>query len=489
MKKIFTIALIAVFASIFTACSKDNGEVKLLDSIINDDGSITIFEYDDQNRIILIIPSYDNAQINLTYDGNNIQSITRTVNMNQTEPDFRKMEFRITENDIFVKTYHAEYNLIVSDDGYLIGSTAKEFVEDSFYQYENGDLKGRYSYMLTDYGSGMEEMGFGIGYSYDEKKSPLHYCNTPKWFLTWYLLTNLSLGLVNNITSEYSMDSTSYEYEYDSDGFPASRLISYSDNKITYKYRTVKNVKGDSQKRFSYTPPERAPRSVSASHGNDPISRVLSGDLSGYEGTYIAHNGNVIELKLDGYFVLYQHGNITENALTGGFKIVYETYGDYFSWVHPAGDFGIYMIPANVEFILNGKVFPTDVTRNRLITEDLHSSPVVYYSRGDANDGELQGFWKFEYGERLLYLQSNTTIEILHDGRVRVYYVDNVHYNLLSEATWSLSDGVNLIIEGEQGMGGGTPTYSYTFKITGEILTITDHAGATAIFRKLHVAG
>lgn len=500
MRKILTakqtgIAIIAIIALFFTACSKDSGEVKLLESIVNYDGKETIFAYDENNRIVKIFPHFEDSVITLTYSGNNIAGITRILNTNESGVDFRRMEFRITENDLFVRSNDNEYNLIVSDDGYLIGSTSEEYVEDSFYQYQDGNLTGRSSFSLTDYGFGLEEFQFGIGYSYDDKKSPLHYCNTPKWFLTWYLLTNFSLGLVNNITSEFSMDSNSYTYEYDSDGFPISRTMGYPDDTITYKYRTVKNVKGDSQKRLSYTPPERTSGNASAYRETDSTLKTLRGDLSDFAGTYVAHNGNIIQLKLDGYFVMQQSGNIWENELTGGFKLVSETYGDYgeyFSWTHPAGDFGMYLVPANVEIVLNGKVFPTDKSRVRLITEDLHSSPVVYYPEGTSldNSGDLQGIWRFEYGEQLLYFQSDTTIEFLYDGRVRVYYVsESDHYTLLNETTWSLTDGVNLIVEGEKGMGGGTPTYSYTFNIAGEILTITDHADNTAVFRKQHFAG
>jgi len=121
-----------------------------------------------------------------------------------------------------------------------------------------------------------------------------------------------------------------------------------------------------------------------------------------------------------------------------------------------------------------------------LIERQAGKSPLQQYSAQD-----LIHMWRFESGSHLLFLQSNTTIEFVTTGSVvRAYHVGaGGSYNLIREGTWSLTNGNNLLIEGEKGLGGGTPGYSFTFTITGDILTITDHVGNTAVFRRLAFAG
>jgi len=99
--------------------------------------------------------------------------------------------------------------------------------------------------------------------------------------------------------------------------------------------------------------------------------------------------------------------------------------------------------------------------------------------------------WRFESGSHLLFFQSNMTVEFVTTGSVvRVYHVnEDWSYNLINEGTWSLTNGNNLFIEGEKGLGGGTPSYGFTFIITGDTLTMTDHVGNTAVFRRLEFQG
>ena len=106
------------------------------------------------------------------------------------------------------------------------------------------------------------------------------------------------------------------------------------------------------------------------------------------------------------------------------------------------------------------------------------------------NASDIIHWWKFESGSHLLFFQNNITVEFISDGSVKVYFVtEGEAYNFIREGTWNLSNGNNLFIEGEKDLGGGTQAYSFTFTITGDTLTITDHVGATAVFRRFAFAG
>ena len=103
---------------------------------------------------------------------------------------------------------------------------------------------------------------------------------------------------------------------------------------------------------------------------------------------------------------------------------------------------------------------------------------------------DLIHMWRSESGSHLLFFQSNTTFEFIADGSVRVYHVDADRiYNLIREGKWHLTNGNNLFIEGEKNLGGRTPAYNFTFTITDDTLTITDHIDASAVFRRLAYAG
>ena len=105
------------------------------------------------------------------------------------------------------------------------------------------------------------------------------------------------------------------------------------------------------------------------------------------------------------------------------------------------------------------------------------------------NAADLIRWWRFESGSHLLFFQSNMTVEFVSDGSVKIYFMEGEAYNLIREGTWNLSNGNNLFIEGEEDLGGGTPTYSFTFTITGDTLTITDHIDATAVFKRFAFRG
>jgi len=96
---------------------------------------------------------------------------------------------------------------------------------------------------------------------------------------------------------------------------------------------------------------------------------ILTADISAFAGTWVNSEG--------GTYTIPQPQSL-ENEFPGGFK----QFEDYYTWWHPSGDSGIYLVPAGVDLILHGNVIPTDKTKIRLITDNLHSAPVVYYKTG-----------------------------------------------------------------------------------------------------------
>lgn len=229
-------------------------------------------------------------------------------------------------------------------------------------------------------------------------------------------------------------------------------------------------------------------RDAQASGGNVNITNKV---LSDFAGTYISNSGNIIQLKLDGFFIMQQSGNIWENEIAGGFKTVYETYGDYFHWGHPAGDFGIYLVPANVDIIMHGSVFPTDNTKIRLITEDLHSDPVVYYrelsAENDFSAGDPSGQWRFESGNIVFFKQAsadfdaNGFIKIWEIGQGETYVSGGK--NILETGSWRITDGGELAVYHESGVDGA---FYYSFTVRDEVLSITDRNGNTAVYKRIY---
>ena len=76
-----------------------------------------------------------------------------------------------------------------------------------------------------------------ITYTHDDKKSPFYHCNTPKWFLRWWQYERDYCSENNIKTEEWEGDESvfeTYEYIYNSDGFPETRIA--WEKTVTYKY-------------------------------------------------------------------------------------------------------------------------------------------------------------------------------------------------------------------------------------------------------------
>jgi len=176
------------------SCDKGGGNVKLLESITDENGNIiSKYEYDKQNRI---------AKINdetIIYANNAITVGTK--------------KFVINGNTINVDGE----SFTINKDGYIIDG-------DSYiYKYEKGNLVGMESKLYD------EKI-----FSYDDKNSP--FSNSPKWLIQ-YLIDETRASKNNILTYSYKGANT-YKYEYDSDGFPTkvTEWKGWSDETLPPRY-------------------------------------------------------------------------------------------------------------------------------------------------------------------------------------------------------------------------------------------------------------
>jgi len=203
---------------------------------------------------------------------------------------------------------------------------------------------------------------------------------------------------------------------------------------------------------------------------------ILTADISAFAGTWVNSEG--------GTYTIPQPQSL-ENEFPGGFK----QFEEYYTWWHPSGDFGIYLVPAGVDLILHGNVLSTDKTKMRLVTEDLHSAPVVYYREGElpvgnnaaADDPQLMllggRIWHFQSGEWLYFFQhfrELTTVFFYSDGNV---HVTSEETSLSVSGKWKITDDGELEIRPDnQGGELNIPEVLYfSYQIRGNILTLTDN--------------
>jgi YD repeat-containing protein len=226
-----TVAAIAV-ATTFTSCQKDendNVKVKLLETMAYPDGGYYKFEYDNQNRITKWTQHYSNggfSDCTITYSGAELTKMTLSSDWSY---EFAKDENKINVEETMRSTGYTR-TIYLNSDGLL----EKEVNEGEGYYYvtnnlfDNGNLV-KWEHIWID---GDTERKSIRDFKYDNNKSPLYHCKTPKWFLNW----NFSvMGSPNNVTEENETKTTTYEYEYDSEGFPTKRT--QNDGFVTeYRY-------------------------------------------------------------------------------------------------------------------------------------------------------------------------------------------------------------------------------------------------------------
>jgi hypothetical protein len=167
----------------------DGGNVKLLETITDENSKVRRFEYDKQNRIIKIVGTYDTHTI--TYTDNLITVDTQ--------------KFVINGNTVTTDNY----TLTIDKDGYIVKKG---------YEYKDGNLTGVSEYFK-------DERVYYRGNSYDNKKSPFSNSNTPKWLIQDLFPAKEEYVSKNNVI-EFSFQGPELSggckigYQYDKDGFP-----------------------------------------------------------------------------------------------------------------------------------------------------------------------------------------------------------------------------------------------------------------------------
>jgi len=183
MKKHLALGL----ATALTISCGGSGDAKLLETITDENGNVQKrFEYDKQNRIVKI----------------NDETITYANNL----VTVGAKKYAITGNTITVDGS----SLTINGDGYIVAPLGNSCSGEcpEYFVYKDGNL-------IAD------NSGIGIDYKYDGKKSPFSGSATPKWLMQ-ILLGEASASKNNVVHSGSENAETTYKYEYDSDGFPAT---------------------------------------------------------------------------------------------------------------------------------------------------------------------------------------------------------------------------------------------------------------------------
>ena len=240
-KKYLSLVLMtALFAAVFTSCKKDKENiytVKLLEIItmccsksdgIDDDYFERYdkykFEYDEQNRIIKVSEYYYGGDLNytmmLTYAGDDLVQVLYSHSNGSETREYTKSGNTITEK-YNGKIYTIELNsdgLPVTREEERSGSTLVET-----YYYKNGNMTQkaiRFTIPENDYSE-----YHTYNYGYDNEKSALYHCKTPKW---WLIIHLNDFGVSNNITEEnYIRHYGEYIYKFDGAGLPTKRTYKY----------------------------------------------------------------------------------------------------------------------------------------------------------------------------------------------------------------------------------------------------------------------
>jgi hypothetical protein len=253
MKNVFYfLALIAltVVVSSLKSCSAES--VYLL-SEFDAQKSMFKYTYDNKNRISSIDGVVDGKvveQYTLTYNdaGDLVQVHTYYSAWDQSDTHtFTKDGNVIT----VVKTSNAEYDVvekvILNDQGLIDEKSLVYTIDEenqkiyiSKYEYKDKNFV-KCTTEVTDKQSGASLSYKSVNeYTYDDKKGPFFYCNTPKWWITFNY--HVTFGYCNNVFS-YSQDGTfveEYEYTYNEAGFPEKMLIKKEEEDVIFKYAYIK---------------------------------------------------------------------------------------------------------------------------------------------------------------------------------------------------------------------------------------------------------
>ena len=230
----------------------DNDVVKLLETITYDDGSYIKYDYNNQNHITKISWSNDDGTAISTtqtysYSGNDLIKVV----YEESDGFVGTFEYTKNENKIIEKYYDSEggiddaeiRTIELNSDGFPTKKIMYESEDGSLvytYQYQDGNITN-HSYKEI---SGDETDEGSIDCIYDSNKSPLYYCETPKWYLYWYHLDGSYISVKNNIIERFRDGDTGgkqfFTYDFDSEGYPTKMTVIYEyvdeDWSVTFTY-------------------------------------------------------------------------------------------------------------------------------------------------------------------------------------------------------------------------------------------------------------
>jgi len=235
MKKVFLNYLVIAAlagAAAFTSCEKDGGAevVKLLETYTWGVGDYMKFEYDNQNRITKVL-YYDEGEVysteTFTYNGNDLVKSVRTF---AGESDIRTYDLVKSGNGNTITMtykwndykYESPMTITLNSDGLpaKIENSGKDMSWVASYQYQGNNftkISGKEIYQG-------EESEYVSEYKYDNNKSPLYHCKTPKWYLIWWFGGELCVH--NNMIEEtWEGGKTVYTYVFDADGYPTKMTV------------------------------------------------------------------------------------------------------------------------------------------------------------------------------------------------------------------------------------------------------------------------
>jgi hypothetical protein len=301
---IFLFSLLILHFSFVTACNnkKESGDVKLLERMISDNGTLVTFEYDTENRLVKT-SHYINGILEfsrlITYEKDSV--------IVKDEQPYVGKEFAnggqtiyVIDRDTITYYYGAAYvTMTVNADGYVLTEKIVwdrvDHYKTTVYEYDNGNMISKKETYFVD-GEMVREVD--TSFRYDNKPSPFYSDNTPKWLLQDFFQDinfNNNVILLNDDIGTYE-----YGYEFGPDGFPIKKIEILHDGGVTTYYTTRFIYRGEIYEDENVTMADTIiPENVTAlilKH----FEAIENGDLAAFRSTLIPpEDGKDINAQLD----------------------------------------------------------------------------------------------------------------------------------------------------------------------------------------------
>jgi len=210
-----------------TTSTKKSNTTKLLVQIKDEEGSIVTIEHDEKGRIVkLAYYTGDKFEYSRTITYNEaFGSIWVESKPAEGEEEFADGEIIYEKRElykIFYELGNAWSVMTINEAGYILTDSNDWFRagerHDHKYEYQDGKLTSKTSSVFIE---GELQSEVVSNFKYDDHRSPFYKDETPIWLLQQLFE---GFGLKNNLisTSDNVIDVT-YEYEFDSDGYPTKR--------------------------------------------------------------------------------------------------------------------------------------------------------------------------------------------------------------------------------------------------------------------------